>query len=149
MGSNQNHTTERQGICIMSAKKILTARLYCFLILFLWAQGPLAAEEVKSSPLSLQQLVQIALEANLDVKTSNKEAEAAKLLDVSKETVNQVSVQTDVVNNFYQVGMSPLNDLLESQVLLASATQEVVRTRSNLDIAKASLYREMGQDSFE
>lgn len=222
---------------MMSRKNFLKACLYCLLIIFLWAQGPLTAEEVTSSPLSLQQIVQIALEANLDVKTSNKEIEAAKytknmsrtnfyptlnatyqykrnerevtspfvgitvpkdryslvasitqplfsgfsisnqykmaelnldlttsnkkrvrqdvaleatkayfeilkaekLLDVSKETVNQVSVQTDVVNNFYQVGMSPLNDLLESQVLLAGATQEVVRTRSNLDIARAYL----------
>ena len=95
-------------------------------------------------------------ELNLDLTTSNKKRvrqdvaleatkayfeilKAKKLLDVSKETVNQVSVQTDVVNNFYQVGMSPLNDLLESQVLLAGATQEVVRTRSNLDIARAYL----------
>ncbi len=221
----------------MSGKNFLKACLYCLLIIFLWAQSPLTAEEVTSSPLSLRQIVQIALEANLDVKMSNKEAEAAKykknmsrtdfyptlnatyqykrnerkvtspfvgitvpkdryslvasitqplfsgfsisnqykmaelnldlttsnkkrvrqdvaleatkayfeilkaekLLDVSKETVNQVSVQTDVVNNFYQVGMSPLNDLLESQVLLAGATQEVVRTRSHLDIARAYL----------
>jgi outer membrane protein TolC len=62
---------------------------------------------------------------------------AEKLLGISKETVRQVSVQTDVVNNFYQVGMSPLNDLLESQVLLANAKQQVVLTRSNLDIARS------------
>ena len=219
----------------MSTKNFLTTCFYCLLIIFLWVQGPLTAEEAKSSPLSLQQVVQIALEANLDIKTSNKETEAAeyakkvsrtnfypilnttyqykrnekeilspfvgvitpkerytlvasitqplfsgfsitnqykmaelnldltkankkrvkqdvaieattayfeilkaeKLLDISKETVRQVSVQTDVVNNFYQVGMSPLNDLLESQVLLANAKQEVVLTRSNLDIARS------------
>ncbi len=219
----------------MSGKKILNACFYYVLILFLWTQGPLWAEEVNAFPLSLQQVVQIALEANLDVQTSNRETEAAeyakkksrtnffptlnatyqykknekeirspfvgiitpkerytlaasitqplfngfsitnqykmaelnldltkankkrvrqdvvlevtkayfeilkaeKLLGVSKETVNQVSVQTDVVNNFYQVGMSPLNDLLESQVLLATAKQEVVFTKSDLDIARS------------
>jgi outer membrane protein len=219
----------------MSAKKILTACLYCLLIIFFWAQGTLTAEESKPSPLSLQEVVKIALEANLDVQTSNRETEAAeyakkksrtnffpvlnttyqykrnekeirspfvgiitpkeryglsasisqplfsgfsitnqykvaelnldltkankkrvrqdvaleatkayfeilkaeKLLGVSKETVNQVSVQTDVVNNFYQVGMSPLNDLLESQVLLATAKQEVVFAKSALDIARS------------
>ena len=219
----------------MSKKNFLKTCLYCLLIIFLWAQGPLTAEEAKSPPLSLQQVVQIALEANLDVKTSNKETEAAeyakkrsrtnfypilnttyqykrnekeisspfvgiitpeerytlvasitqplfsgfsitnqykmaelsldmtkankkrvrqdvaleatkayfeilkaeKLLGISKETVTQVSVQTDVVNNFYQVGMSPLNDLLESQVLLAGAKQEVVLAESNLDIARS------------
>ncbi len=219
----------------MSKKNFLKTCLYCLLIIFLWTQSPLTAEEAKSPPLSLQQVVQIALEANLDVKTSDKETEAAeyakkmsrtnfypilnttyqykrnekeisspfvgiitpeerytlvasitqplfsgfsitnqykmaelsldltkankkrvrqdvaiettkayfeilkaeKLLGISKETVRQVSVQTDVVNNFYQVGMSPLNDLLESQVLLAGAKQEVVLSESNLDIARS------------
>jgi outer membrane protein TolC len=221
----------------MSAKKFLKTCLYCLLIILLWAQDPLTAEEVTSSPLSLQQIVQIALEANLDVKTSSRETEAAeyakkmsrtdfypslnttyqykrnekeisspfvgvitpedeymlvasitqplfsgfsitnqykmaelnleltkankkrvrqdaaieatkayfeilkaeKLLDISKETVRQFSAQTDVVKNFYQVGMSPLNDLLESQVLLAGAKQEVVLTKSYLEIARSYL----------
>ena len=220
-----------------SAKNCHKACLYCLLVIFLWFQGQstLRAEEAKSAQLSLQQVVQIALEANLDIKTSIKETEAAeyakeksrtnfypllntkyqykrnekeirspfvgittpeerytlvasitqplfsgfsianqykmaelnldltkanknrvrqdvaieatkayfeilkaeKLLDISKETVRQVSVQTEVVNNFYQVGMSPLNDLLESQVLLAGAKQQVVITESNLDIARS------------
>ena len=219
----------------MSEKKTLKVCLYCLLIAFLWIQGSSAAEKVESSPLSLQQIVQIVLDANLDVKTSSKETEAAeyakkgsrtnfypilnatyqykrnekeissplagvivpeneytlvasitqplfsgysitnqykmaklnldltkankkrvrqdvsleatrayfeilkaeKLLNVSIETVTQVSAQTDVVNNFYQVGMSPLNDLLESQVLLADAKQQVVLSRSNLETARA------------
>jgi outer membrane protein len=220
---------------MMSEKNCLKACLYCLLITFLWVQGSLTAENVESSPLSLQQIIQIALEANLDVKASSKETEAAeyakkgsrtnfypilnttyqykrnekeisspvlgvitpeerytlvasitqplfsgfsitnqykmaelnldltkankklvrqdvtlaatkayfeilkaeKLLSVSKETVTQVTVQTDVVNNFYQVGMSPLNDLLESQVLLADAKQQVVLSTSNLETARS------------
>ena len=54
-----------------------------------------------------------------------------------KKRLTQVSVQTDVVNNFYQVGMSPLNDLLESQVLLADAKQQVVLAKSNLETARS------------
>ncbi len=200
---------------MMSEKKLFKTCLSCLLIVLLWSQTAVSTEESESSPLSLQQVVQMALQANLDIKTSSKETEAAeyamkgsrtnyyptlnatyqykhnhkeistpfsgiitpleeytlvasitqplfsgfsitnqykmaqlnldladtnkkrvrqdvtleatkayfevlkaeKLLNVSKETVTQVSVQTDVVNNFYQVGMSPLNDLLESQVL--------------------------------
>jgi len=64
---------------------------------------------------------------------------AEKLLRVSNETVTQVSAQTDVVNNFYQVGMSPLNDLLESQVLLAEAKQQVVFANNNLEIARSNM----------
>ena len=66
---------------------------------------------------------------------------AEKLLSVSKETVRQVSAQTDVVKNFYDVGMSPLNDLLESQVLLAEAKQQVVFAKNNLEIARSNLNR--------
>ena len=62
----------------MSEKKTLKACLYCLLITFLWIQGSSAAEKVESSPLSLQQIVQIVLDANLDVKTSSKETEAAE-----------------------------------------------------------------------
>jgi outer membrane protein len=224
-----------EDILIMSKNKTLKTCLSCFLIAFFWAQGSLAAGETESIPLSLQQIIQIALETNLDIKTSSKETEAAeyakkgsktnfypilnttyqykrnekeissysagvivpedeyalvasitqplfsgysitnqykmadlnldltkankkrvrqdvtleatrayfeilraeKLFSISKETVTQVSAQTDVVNNFYQVGMSPLNDLLESQVLLASAKQEVVLTRGNLETTRA------------
>ena len=66
---------------------------------------------------------------------------AEKLLSVSKETVRQVSAQTDVVKNFYDVGMSPLNDLLESQVLLAQAKQQVVFAKNNLEIARSNMNR--------
>lgn len=220
----------------MLSKKIHPkACFYFLLMIFFWVPGALTAEDVQSSPLSLTQIVQIALEANLDVKTSNRETEAAeyakkisrtnfypnlnatyqytrnekeisspllgiitpeekyafvasitqplfsgfsitnqykmaqlsldltkanknlvrqdvalaatkayfeilkaeKLLSISKETVTQVSAQTDVVDNFYQVGMSPLNDLLESQVLLADAKQQVVFATSNLETARA------------
>lgn len=219
----------------MSAKNYRNTCLYCLLIVFLWVQNALTAEEVEPPPLTLEQVIQIALEANLDIKTSIQETEAAeyerkmsrtnfyptlnttyqyqrnekevsspfmgiitpedeytlsasitqplftgfsitnqykrselnldltkankkrvrqdvvieatkayfeilkaeKFLAVSKESVRQVSVQTDVVNNFYQVGMSPLNDLLESQVLLANAKQQVVISRSNLVVARS------------
>jgi len=55
--------------------------------------------------------------------------------------VQQVSAQTNVVKNFYDVGMSPLNDLLESQVLLAEAKQQVVFAKNNLEIARSNMNR--------
>jgi outer membrane protein len=201
----------------------------------LWVPVELHAAESDSSPLTLEQIIQIALEANLDIKAASKETDAAafakkssraefyptlnatyqykyneeeiknfgpdkeeysfvfsatqplfsgfaitnqykiaelgldmakankklvrqdvvldatrayfeilkaeKLLSVSKETVRQVSAQTDVVQNFYDVGMSPLNDLLESQVLLAEAKQQVVFAKNNLEIARSNMNR--------
>jgi outer membrane protein len=60
-----------------------------------------------------------------------------KLVDVAKDTVTQISAQKEVTENLYQVGMSPLNDLLQSQVQLANAKQQLIVAQNNLDIAKA------------
>ncbi len=64
---------------------------------------------------------------------------AKKLVNVSKETVKQITAQKDVVNNFYKVGMSPLNDLLEAEVLLANAKQKVIRALNDLESAKSQM----------
>jgi outer membrane protein TolC len=64
---------------------------------------------------------------------------AEKFVKVSKETVTQISAQKEVVNNFYKVGMSPLNDLLEAEVLLANAKQNVIRSLNDLASAKSQM----------
>ncbi len=60
-----------------------------------------------------------------------------KLLDVAQITVKQITAQKDVAENMYQVGMSPLNDLLQSQVQLANAKQGMITAQNNLAIAKS------------
>jgi outer membrane protein len=60
-----------------------------------------------------------------------------KLLDVAQITVKQITAQKDVAENMYQVGMSPLNDLLQSQVQLANAKQALITAQNNLAIAKS------------
>ncbi len=62
---------------------------------------------------------------------------AQKLTEVADETVKQIAAQKDVAENMYQVGMSPLNDLLQSQVQLANAKQGLITARNNLAIAKS------------
>ena len=224
---------------MISAKPILKICIRALMITSLWIPAHIHASEPDNTPLALEQIIQIALDANLDVKVASKETEAAtfakkssranfyptlnttyqyryneeeikssfdtvitpwneyaftfsatqplfsgfaitnqyklaelsldmakankklvrqdvvldatrayfeilkaeKLLSVSKETVRQVSAQTDVVQNFYDVGMSPLNDLLESQVLLAEAKQQVVFATNNLEIARSNMNR--------
>jgi len=59
-----------------------------------------------------------------------------KLLDVSQQTVTSISSQKEVSENFYKVGLSPLNDLLQSQVQLANARQQMTVAQNNLEIAK-------------
>lgn len=59
-----------------------------------------------------------------------------KLLEVSQQTVTSIASQKDVSENFYKVGLSPLNDLLQSQVQLANARQQLTAAQNNLEIAK-------------
>jgi outer membrane protein len=60
-----------------------------------------------------------------------------KLLDVAEDTVKQDTAQKEVAENMYQVGMSPLNDLLQSQVQLANDKQRFITAQNNLEISKS------------
>ena len=60
-----------------------------------------------------------------------------KLVDVARDTVRQIAAQKDVAENMYQVGMSPLNDLLQSQVQLANAKQRLITAQNTMQIAKS------------
>ena len=62
---------------------------------------------------------------------------AQKLVDVAEDTVRQITSQKEVAENMYQVGMSPLNDLLQSQVQLANAKQELITAQNNLEITRS------------
>lgn len=61
---------------------------------------------------------------------------AQKLVDVAQQTVTSISSQKEVSENFYKVGLSPLNDLLQSQVQLANARQQLTTAQNNLEIAR-------------
>jgi outer membrane protein TolC len=60
-----------------------------------------------------------------------------KLVDVARITVEQIAAQKEVAENMHQVGMSPLNDLLQSQVQLANARQQLITAQNNMEIAKS------------
>ena len=62
---------------------------------------------------------------------------AEKLMGVAQQRVTQIAAQKEVAENFYEVGMSPLNDLLEAQASLATARQDFIVTQNNLAIAKS------------
>ncbi len=81
--------------------------------------------------------------ASQDVILRTKDAyfsvlKAEKLLEVARQTVVQIAEQRKVAKNFHEVGMTPLNDLLEAEVELANAEQEVVVAENNLEIARSN-----------
>ena len=61
-----------------------------------------------------------------------------KLHDIAQKTVIQIRAQKEVADNFYQVGMTPLNDLLQAQVELANAKQELIVAKNNMDNAESN-----------
>lgn len=63
--------------------------------------------------------------------------QAQKLLNVADQTVTQIGAQRNVAKNFYDVGMRPLNDLLQSEVELANAEQDRIVARNNLSNAES------------
>ena len=60
-----------------------------------------------------------------------------KLLGVAEQRITQIAAQKDVAENFYEVGMSPLNNLLQAQASLANARQDFIVAKNNLEIAKS------------
>ena len=60
-----------------------------------------------------------------------------KLLGVAEQRVIQIASQKEVAENFFEVGMSPLNDLLQAQASLANARQGLIAAQNNLEIAKS------------
>ncbi len=60
-----------------------------------------------------------------------------KLQEIAQETVTEIDAQKTVAKNFYEVGMTPLNDLLQAQVELANAQQLLVISQNNLETAEA------------
>jgi len=62
---------------------------------------------------------------------------AQKLRKIAEETVVQIDAQRNVAENFYQVGMSPLNDLLQAQVELANAKQELIVAKNTMENAES------------
>lgn len=63
---------------------------------------------------------------------------AQKLVAIAIEAVTQISAHKDVAKNFYEVGMTPLNDLLKAQVELANARQDLIVSQNNMETAKSN-----------
>ncbi len=59
-----------------------------------------------------------------------------KLLKVAQQTVTQITAQKERAENYYKVGLTPLNDFLQAQVELANTKQDFIVAQNNLEIAK-------------
>jgi outer membrane protein TolC len=63
---------------------------------------------------------------------------AEKFLSVAEQQVKQFEAQLEVTKAFFDVGIVPKNDVLQAEVRLANARQQLVKTANDLATAKAS-----------
>ncbi len=62
---------------------------------------------------------------------------AERIQEVREQSVRQLQAGLDVAKNFYEVGMSPKVEVLEAEVRLAEAKQELIRAENALSVDKA------------
>ncbi len=62
---------------------------------------------------------------------------AEKILEVARQAVEQLKSHRNEAQNFFDVGLIPKNDLLQSEVQLANGEHNLVKAENNLEIAKA------------
>ena len=63
---------------------------------------------------------------------------AVKLREVAEQTVKQFEGQLEVTKAFFEVGIVPKNDLLQAEVRLAQARQDLIKAENGVAVAKAS-----------
>ena len=62
-----------------------------------------------------------------------------KLKLVAEQSVTQITDNVRIAQNYYQVGLIPLNDLLKSEVELADARQKQIRTENLVLVSQSQL----------
>ncbi|MDY7034046.1 MAG: TolC family protein [Thermodesulfobacteriota bacterium] len=94
-------------------------------------------------------------QARQDIVLQVKEAyfgilKAEKIKEVAEQAVKQIESQVRRAKEFYNAEMIPKNDLLQTEVQLAQAKQDLIKAKNGIDIAKSIfntiLRRGIGED---
>ena len=62
---------------------------------------------------------------------------AERILEVARQSVEQLQAHRDIAESFFEVGIIPKNDLLYAEVELASGNQGLVTAENGVQLAKA------------
>ncbi len=80
------------------------------------------------------------LDLALNVKTAYFDILTAdNAVETAEKAAEALESHAEVARNFYKVGMTPINDLLQSEVEASNAKQYVVRTRNAARLTRATL----------
>jgi len=86
------------------------------------------------------QLARTRLDLILQVKVAYFAILTAEdLREVAKQAAEQLRAELKVAEDFYRVGMSPKIDVLDAEVRLAEAEQQLIRAEKSVRLAKARL----------
>jgi outer membrane protein TolC len=97
-------------------------------------------------------LAQIQIDlARLDVVLAVKEAyleylRAQKNLEVARQSVQLLSAQLKTTEDFHEVGIIPINDVLKVKVDLSDAQQKEVAAQNRVSVTRAQLNTLLGRD---
>jgi outer membrane protein len=62
---------------------------------------------------------------------------AEKLLGVARQSLEQLQAHRHVAQNFFDVGLIPRNELLQSEVQVANGEQSLIRAENGVELAKS------------
>jgi len=107
----------------------------------LFAGGAIKANyeaNVKGEAVARTEAAAAAQDIVQEVKTSYFNIlKAEKILAVARQALEQLKAHRNDAQGFYDVGLIPKNDLLQSEVRLAEGMQNLLRAENGLEIAKS------------
>jgi outer membrane protein len=89
---------------------------------------------------TIQDIVRDVKEAYFNILKSER------ILDVAKQSVEQLKAHRNTAQSFYDVGIIPKNDLLFAEVELASGTQELVKAENGVQLTMAQFNTVLRRD---
>jgi outer membrane protein len=95
--------------------------------------------EISALGLDVARLLERETRLDLIMKTKTAYFELLqkeKLEKVAHQAVTQLGAHADVANNFYEVGLIPRNDVLESEVELANADRDLIVAQNAVQLAR-------------
>ncbi len=63
--------------------------------------------------------------------------QAQKLYEIALQAVTQIKAHEEIARSFYDVGMTVKTDVLQAEVELANARQDLITAKNNVEIAKS------------
>jgi outer membrane protein len=106
----------------------------------LWDKKAQMNSALKSLRLSQQEIVLLVKQSYFDV------LKAKMLLEIQKDALKRAEKQLNIAQTRYELGSASLSDVLKAKVQHGNAELALISAKNNVELAKAQLNNQMGQD---